>query len=519
MKDPRGEPERDGVLAGHYRVGRTYSPPLVALGLTERDWFRSDAPDLLWPMSLIAMEREAGLARFVELQKNALKVFEEVSSAESLRLDGRLTSLEAVDPSERSKVSSRLIQEFRRGDAFPEPLIAALRLYERPPGGWILVDPWPSSRTTDDEAMSFLADVLVKCVADPHLEAMVKFVGITWGVLTKGFHAPPDMIDLLKVYPRDPETLAAADSVIRATFSAMKGAEYHDDRPLEERREEWARRFWITNSRRSLCFIREPVEIAVELGEGSGTADEPPQALARELVEAASREYEEFLGFIFGQGELDLYAPSRLEVISGLVSRAARATVAVLRAPHLWCGEHGSSLIRLLAETEILLAWLDQTGPEGYDNYQAFGRGKAKLMKAHMEKLAEDFPGGEPPERLQESLLHLDKKLGGDWGEELIAVNLDSTFSGKSLRAMAFDTGLEETYRYVYQPASGVGHGEWWTLEDYALQRCLNPLHRFHWIPSMEPVGGDEPEVGRMWVSQLGRIIRIALGQLDASTS
>jgi hypothetical protein len=236
--------------------------------------------------------------------------------------------------------------------------------------------------------------------------------------------------------------------------------------------------------------------------------------MVRELIEAVNDEYEEFLDFLFDAPELDLYEPAKLEVVSGLVSRAVRATVAVLRAPHLWCGEHGASLIRVLAETEILLAWLDQNAPQSYRDYQEFGRGKAKLMKVHMEKLAEDFPGGDPPERLQQSLLELDKKLGGDWGQELIAVNLDSTFSGKSLRAMAFETGLEGTYRYVYQPASGVGHGEWWTLEDYALQRCLNPLHRFHWIPSMEPVGGNDPEVGRMWVSQLGRLIGLALKQL-----
>jgi hypothetical protein len=512
MKPHRGKQEREGVLAGHYRVGRVYSPPLVALGIDQTDWFRSDAPDLLWPMSLIAMEGESGLARFIEWQKRVAATLE-LSGVDSFGMDGRLTSIEAADATARAKVESRLIEELRETDALPELLVAALRLYERAPGGWLLIDPWPTPQVSDDEAMSFLADVLVTCVGDAHREAMVKFVGITWGVLTKSLSAPASTIELWKAYPRDPDTVDIADSSIRASFNAWKGVDAYNDPQRVEAREAWARRFWIANSRLSPCIIGEEIEIEEpEASVGEGASDE---AMARELVAAASEVYERFLDFLLSGTALDLYAPAKLEVICGLVSRAARATVAVLRAPHMWNGEHGAWLMRLLAETEILLTWLDQNAPQSYADYQEFGRGKAKLMKAHMEKLAEDFPGGDPPERLKQSLLDLDKKLGGDFGEQLIPVNLDSTFSGKSVRVMAFEAGLEGTYRYVYQSASGVDHGEWWALEDYALQRCQNPLHRFHRLPSMAPVGGYDPEVGQMWVSQLGKLLGIAVQQLS----
>jgi hypothetical protein len=32
-----------------------------------------------------------------------------------------------------------------------------------------------------------------------------------------------------------------------------------------------------------------------------------------------------------------------------------------------------------------------------------------------------------------------------------------------------------------------VTHGEWWAIEEYAMQRCANPLHRFHLLPSFRP--------------------------------
>jgi hypothetical protein len=340
---------------------------------------------------------------------------------------------------------------------------------------------------------------------------MVKFVGITWGVLTKDFSASADMIDVLKVYPRDPDTVQMADSMIRSSFSARKAADYYNDQELERRREAWARRFWSANSRLSPCLIRDDAGDDPEPLEAEPPPSEAELVLGHPVVEAATAEYVRFLDML-DSTELDLHDPRKQEVISGLISRAARATVAMLQAPHMWCGEHGAAHNRLLAETGVLLLWLDQNGPQSYADYQSYGRGKAKLMKTHMAELAERFD--EPPVRLRESLFKLDKRLGGEWGQELIPVNLDSTFSGKSIRTMAFEVGLEDLYRYVYQPASGVGHGEWWTLEDYALQRCLNPLHRFHWIPSVEPVGQTDPEVASLWVSRLAELVSLASKQL-----
>jgi hypothetical protein len=416
-----------------------------------------------------------------------------------------------VEDSVRDRVRECLVETIQRTDVLPRELIAALRLYDHVPGSWLMVEPWDTPKISEDEALSFLANALVRCVADGHAEAMVKFVGITWGVLIKDFTSSPDMIDVLKVYPRDPKTVGIGDSMIRASFNARKAADYYNDQDLEPRREAWARQFWIANSRLSPCLVREDAEDRPEPFEAQTPPSDPEPDPVHNFVEAATAEYLRFLD-VLDSTEIDLHDPRKQEVISGLISRAARATVAMLQAPHMWCGEHGATHNRLLAETEFLLVWLDQNGPQSYADYQSYGRGKAKLMKTHMAKLMERFD--EPPERLRQSLLKLDERLGGDWGQELIPVNLDSTFSGKSVRAMAFESGLEDIYRYVYQPASGVGHGEWWTLEDYALQRCLNPLHRFHWIPSVEPIGQTDPDVASLWVSRLAELVSLASKQL-----
>jgi hypothetical protein len=460
-------------------------------------------------MAVIAAHGEDGGRRIAEWQRRAVAALGDGAAA--VQLDGRLTSFEALNPAARSAIEP-LAKDLKELDLLPDELLAALRLYERVPGAWLVVDPW-EPKAKEDEALSFLAQVITTCATDGHVEAMVKFMRIGWGVLTRTFRTSPQTIDLLKTYPLDQSKLGAADSVIRATFSAMRGADHHADPGLQERRDDWAKRFWATNWRLSPCLLSEEIEMkGIDLppsaDEATATED------VRRLVAAAAAEYDRFLD-VLADADIDLFDPAKHEVVGGLTSRAARATVALLRSPHMWGGEHGSGVIRVLAETEIVLSWLDLNAPGSYAEYQAFGRGKAKLMKVHMAELAESF-SGDAPERLQQALTNLGRKLGGEWGEEFIAVSIDSTFAGKSMRTMAFEAGLEDLYRNVYQAASGVQHGEWWALEDYALQRCLNPLHRFHAVPSVQPVGEEDPEVGEYFVARLAHIVSIATAQMSA---
>ena len=67
-------------------------------------------------------------------------------------------------------------------------------------------------------------------------------------------------------------------------------------------------------------------------------------------------------------------------------------------------------------------------------------------------------------------------------GEEFQDVSLEATFSGISMRQMADEAAMLDVYNLVYQPTSGVVHGEWWAIEDYAMQRCANGS------PAREPV-------------------------------
>jgi len=174
----------------------------------------------------------------------------------------------------------------------------------------------------------------------------------------------------------------------------------------------------------------------------------------------------------------------------------------------MWSGEHSSSTTRLLAETEIFLRWMDLQDEDIWARYQAYGEGKRKLMRIHMADLASKSPAVE--EVVAETLAKLQAKTGGEHGEWLTEVNLESSFSGKTVRQMAEECGAADLYRYLYQSASGVSHGEWWAVEDYGMQRCMNPLHRFHRIPSFYAITPTAIGFGRALTARVCEVIDLA---------
>ncbi len=91
-------------------------------------------------------------------------------------------------------------------------------------------------------------------------------------------------------------------------------------------------------------------------------------------------------------------------------------------------------------------------------------------------------------------------------------------------RKIAAEVGLSDIYNLVFTPSSAVVHGEWSALRSYNLQRCMNPLHRFHRIPVFQAPLGDPgmvtfayrlcADVVRCWTEVCG--LADAEGDLEA---
>ena len=80
---------------------------------------------------------------------------------------------------------------------------------------------------------------------------------------------------------------------------------------------------------------------------------------------------------------------------------------------------------------------------------------------------------------------------------------------------MAEEVGELDSYTHLFQISSGVTDGEWWSIEDYALQRCVNPLHRFHLVPSFNLYDPQwDPRFPDLLLGHLEALIAVAVAGL-----
>lgn len=488
-----------------------YRPPVAALEIFSRsDWFSDDLPDLLWPLLVVAERGDAAAQTFGEFQTAVASL---VTEPTAHRLDGRLTSLEAFPAALRADV---LDLRVRFPAAVPPELSTLAVFFPEMPGSWFLAG-WAdeSHCPTLDASLNRLSDSVLTVLGDRHHEALVKFVPLAWTVVSGTGSFEPTVIEVLHDYPSVESKFPMADSIIRASFGALKGLSEWSDTTDSDPVGAWAEAFWRRCWKLVPCMPEEN-RSSVDAGDDEcGTEpseNEVEDALANAAAAAEqsiATAFNEFLDRALSDDlDIDLYRPARFEVVTGILSRAARATLVVSGNPDLWPSEHSAGVHRLLAESEILLRWMDFEGEESFQLFQDYGAGKRKLNQIHLENLAAKL-GAAAPEKLGLAIEDQKNRLGGSL-LDVQEVNLDSTFAGKSLRQMADECSAMDVYRHVFQPMSAVVHGEWWTIEDYALQRCANPLHRFHRIPSFAALGDADEGTGRILASLFADLCLLA---------
>ncbi len=520
----RGRPETSGSLAGYFKRGRRYLPELLAYeNLKANDWIRDDLPDLLWPLVEVVVHGEGGARILSDAQSLVLEVLSsELPDEEMPCFDGRLTSIEAVPAILRegvvsafaaSKVAERLVG--------PE-IVGVLSLYEGTPGRWLLVDPWTNrlGAVSRDDAVDILREGIVMTIADRHANALVKSPTLAWLILRGRLSLhDPRSVRALKGYPLDEETRGEADAFILSSFLGFKSIDLAQDPELAVNQSRWASSFWNANWKLTRCLVVDRGGGAISASEHStevamGLPDEEELHRLRSELETVLAE---FLDSAFDPNRhVDLYQPARHEVVCGLVARAFRLVGAALTVPEQWSADYASWLMRTIAETEITIRWMAQQEHEsGFERYVVYGQGRRVLMRRIIEQAASSLPPAAAMDAVG-MVSTLAERSGGEWHEQFLEVSTETTFAGISLRAMAEETRTLDLYRHVFQNSSGVVHGEWWAIEDYDMDRCQEPLHRFHMIPAQGPKVDPTPAFGRHIVERFESLAELCTQVLDS---
>ena len=242
----------------------------------------------------------------------------------------------------------------------------------------------------------------------------------------------------------------------------------HSD--IEVRR--WAKYFWRKNYSLTVC---RPSTVAFS---GGRSLSEDEGSTIQKVLENNTKVARDYLKMLPSKLTMDLYDPVRDEVLCGLFARVTRLYVLMLEDVNLWARDTSGIMLRCIADTAISYCYLVRCGTaEDFKAFVEYGEGQTKLLMLHLQ---DTYPEDKSLEGL--SVEELSQELGGTT-PEFLSVELGH-WTKKDTRRLARDAGMERLYRLVFNPTSGDLHGTWWSLRGCNLSRCVEPLHRFHQLPS-----------------------------------
>ena len=498
-------PQRHSRLADHQRQGKLLRPPmLAAIGDKAHavSWAKEHLPDFLWNCWHLAAGAPADL---VQLGK-WLDMVEEIIGAdrdgypERWLLTGRLTSFEAMPVPARERLLDRLRADEMYDVLIPAEFAHALGMYPLAPGRW-LIQPWlDAGMTVDPEvARRGLARVVAASLdgRDPvatRAKAVVFRQFVVAGRLVLPRELVSEMQDEMMRYPMrtTAEETAKIESFIRASVGAIEELTALDGES-DRVQATWARTFWRANWRLFPCERHRAALVGPQLSDDDRAA---AKSAVQEVIAEVRALHERFVQ-LADTTDPDLYDPDRYEVLTGLVARVLRHLSVYIGYPPLWTMEHGAPLLRAVVEARIIVRYLVHAEPETdlFRRFKAYGMGRLKLLKLHFEEYltAEE----NPHEDMIAYVDYLEALVNQDTMEEFQDIDLGGNFAGKDMRSMAADVELEREYRLLFAPASSNVHGEWSVIDEYALERCRNPLHMGHRIVRHDvsgPIGSTAVE-------------------------
>lgn len=518
--------QTSGPMSGHVRKGRVYQSPFVVDGaLTIGDWTQDALPDLVWPALVLAESGTTAARRFVNWQGQvAAELRDEVEDERLARgLDGTMSGLSALGGTDE-KTQMVLRSLATEHGLLSAPVERALASYPHRPAEWLVLR---EMQPPDQDDVEFLAKAVYEAISDGHREAVLKCLSIWSAVHAHTFSSSEETVELLVDYPTNEAKRSEADSVVRAMWGARQSLEAIDPRAERSTIEDWSRVFWGVNSMTTSCVRKREID-REQPDKRSDASSEPASGTdhatldGEHMVAGSSDETDLYAGHdpippegehlrrvamdllssyveVVDQGPRSLRDPSELEVHSGLVTRAGRDVIAALGTPELWSMEQGAHVVRALVEARVYIEWMSKQPKSIYNKFKDYGAGKAKLYS----RILDEIPEQARQEDFVNAVEQLRKLSYNDDIFDSRVVDTRDTFSGLSLRAMAEEAGLLNFYRQAYSLASGVAHGEWWSVEFHAMEHCLNVLHRGHLIPSLSLSVGASTPLAKTWVDQL----------------
>ncbi|MFO8050213.1 MAG: DUF5677 domain-containing protein [Thermoplasmatota archaeon] len=456
-------------ISDHKRIKKELIPPMKRMPITQVDFERNQIPEFLWIESLKNYHNSPSWHIHYDFFIDVIEQY--IDSDERIFL-GLISDFNSINPEKREKFITE--QKDIIVKHFLNPFGRILLLYPDCPAKWLLLDEWVKElEIENEEQIEMISHSLMRLYdAKEHYTANIRIIPLKRLFKHGKIRLPSqaDIIDLLPKYPDklDDDKQYYVESFGRNIINMYFGEHYQDN--------SWSKYFWNRNFEFSKCKFEEiPEEVYDE--DIRKRFDE----YYNNCVEN-TKVMDEYFNEVIEQYVIDIYDPSKDEVILGLFSRIIRLYKIINLSPDLWAIDISRILLRCISDTLITYCYLIMKNEnELYSNFIEYGKGKEKLLLLHLQ---DTHPSGDTP--LGEKIETLAASLGGGMSPEFINVNIGDWID-KSIRTMAQETDLMEIYRLIYDPTSSDIHGTWTSVKNVNLTYCYNPLHRFHRLPQVNP--------------------------------
>lgn len=474
MSKKKNRKKKD-ILADHKKKGKVYIPPFIAL-FNEKmffiKWIDDLLPEIVWIALLLD---QTSTKQGIEI---ALKCAQETNRiispqyAHSYALISDYQEIEqdkAIEIREALRVANIL-------NILQSSLIPLVTLYSDCPLK-ILFDERARERykIDVDEGINNLKRIVRGCFDRRSKQAtiaqatMVYIMGMTGKISFSKDIDIGNLNDIL-TYPDTDESQKMASFVRSIVNSNVM--------PESDKSGEWCKYFWRHGYEVSLCEFPK-----INIDQSSRLTEQ----MFKELME---------LGFIYKDelfqeikdkwysSKIDLSQPNKSEILGGLIARQGRLTSSIATDYNLWSMDLGRIVLRCMVDTHITLAWLTKNGGEReYKQFVTYGLGQEKLFIEHLSSYMDE--SNEIMGYTRDHVEYYRDWVNSQIMTDVLPVNVGSWIK-KTTREMAQESDCMQIYNLSYTPMSSVIHGMWNTIAKVNLNFCINPLHRFHRLPSLE---------------------------------
>ena len=450
-------------LNKYKREGKVLKPPLSQLPMSTVSWIHGRLPNMLWGALVM---NSSGRNEALEFYRHCLSFVDKKKDLPDITLEGI-----AAFPFEEPENFIKHVVAYPKLEI--KKILSPMLLIESLPAKEV----WTknlNSITDIPQAWKDLADSIGVAFWHQSQEATdLRWLKLSALVLTGKFQMPADSIDEIINYPNKGD-MRSVRPMIRASEIAIGSI---DGKP-----ETFPPLFWKECFDKTMCIPSSSIppglegryrEFETELKHTRPFYFDTTKNLRHDLVthclttsvtSAIDAKHEAVFGLaLYGLGNF-------------IENNFYRSGVSV----------NARSMLRTLLETYLTLAYLaekSKTEPTIWDEYRMYGNGQANLVYRKFEE--NNFQTSSLKPEDIEAIANEDKWV------EFVPINLGH-WDNLDLRKIAEIVGEKPLYDKFFTYTSGFVHANWAAVRESQYQKCLNPLHRLHRIPSFDlPVMGS----------------------------